>query len=108
MIVFKYRFPLLEVLIDLPREDLVFAGEETCFCVVTTSACTAADISWDGSLYHAKSNITPEKNLTRFWHCGIVFEDQNGTFAQFHLISDALKITNSTPVLLMVAGKSDW
>lgn len=96
-----------EVLIDLPREDHVYAGKEACFCVVITSACTAADVSWDGSLYRAKSNRTGEKNLTTCWHCGIVSKDQNGTIVQFHLISDALKITHSRPVLLMVAGKLD-
>ena len=98
---------ITEVLIDLPREELVYAGEETCFCTATTSACTDADLSWDASLYHAKSNRTLEKNLTVYWHCGIVSGNQNGTIVQFHLISDALKITNSTPVLLKVAGKLD-
>ena len=94
---------ITEVLIDLPREELVYAGEETCFCIATTSACTDADLSWDSSLYHAKSNRTLEKNLTTYWYCG----NQNGTIVQFHLVSDALKITNSTPVLLKVAGKLD-
>ena len=62
----------------------------------------------DGSLYRAKSNRTGEKNLTTYWYCGIISKDQNGSTVQFHLTSDAVKITNSTPVLLMVAaGKSD-
>ena len=98
---------ITEVLIDLPREDYVYAGEETCFCVGTTSACTDADVSWDGSLYRAKSNRTGEKNLTTYWYCGIISKDQNGSTVQFHLTSDVVKITNSTPVLLKVAGKWD-
>lgn len=68
---------------------VIYAGEEVCFCVVGTSACSLATFSGLPYSSNVMSDATQEKNLPIYKYClqqGVISIGDNGARASFLLV----------------------
>ena len=98
------------ILKDLPSVAVLYAGEDVCFCVVSTSACSLA--SFEGLPYSGKLtfNSTEEKKLPVYKFClenGFISLRDNGALVHFLLLNNlinTLSSSQSTTTNLTVLG----